>query len=547
MRGRTAAKRPQPKSREERILPKNQGTWQREVRLSADTVTIVTHDKATRRLIVTARTRDGRTYPLRYKLLDRRQLRIDSRDTATILLSVAERPPLDRQWWYRSLQSATQVLMMVRSASLTYRDDYSLSVPGFLPTIGDVFGQRGGHLMAPGLAFAFGTVDDTYVSRALDRGWLLTVDSIASPATANHTTDLQLRAVLEPLRGLRIDLHASRTHTRARTIQYMYSGMPTTLSGSFSMTTLSLKSALESTGSATGGYRSASFSRFCRSLEGYRQRAAAAYGSVPDAYHATVMIPAFLSAYTSSGGSGSFFPSLASMLPNWTVRYTGLSALSWVADHFKSITLSHAYRSIYAVGSYSATNAATLADYSVPTVSLNEAFSPLLGIDVSLHNDLSVKLEYRTTRIVSLSTTSVQINESRSNDWVLGMAYTISDFNLFGTAGNRRVSRAQRSQRQQPDSQKSVKTGVNHDLSLRLDLSLRRQASLSRDIATATSAANSGNTALRLSFVADYTLSRLLTLSAYYDRQTNTPLLSSASYPTTTHDFGLSLKVSLSR
>ena len=547
VRGRTAAKRPQPKSREERILPKNQGTWQREVRLSADTVTIVTHDKATRRLIVTARTRDGRTYPLRYKLLDRRQLRIDSRDTATILLSVAERPPLDRQWWYRSLQSATQVLMMVRSASLTYRDDYSLSVPGFLPTIGDVFGQRGGHLMAPGLAFAFGTVDDTYVSRALDRGWLLTVDSIASPATANHTTDLQLRAVLEPLRGLRIDLHASRTHTRARTIQYMYSGMPTTLSGSFSMTTLSLKSALESTGSATGGYRSASFSRFCRSLEGYRQRAAAAYGSVPDAYHATVMIPAFLSAYTSSGGSGSFFPSLASMLPNWTVRYTGLSALPWVADHFKSITLSHAYRSIYAVGSYSATNAATLADYSVPTVSLNEAFSPLLGIDVSLHNDLSVKLEYRTTRIVSLSTTSVQINESRSNDWVLGMAYTISDFNLFGTAGNRRVSRAQRSQRQQPDSQKSVKTGVNHDLSLRLDLSLRRQASLSRDIATATSAANSGNTALRLSFVADYTLSRLLTLSAYYDRQTNTPLLSSASYPTTTHDFGLSLKVSLSR
>ena len=546
-RGRTAVKRQQPKSREERILPKNQGTWQREVRLSADTVTIVTHDKATRRLTVTARTRDGRTYPLRYKLLDRRQLRIDSRDTATILLSVAERPPLDRQWWYRSLQSATQVLMMVRSASLTYRDDYSLSVPGFLPTIGDVFGQRGGHLMAPGLAFAFGTVDDTYVSRALDRGWLLTADSIASPATANHTTDLQLRAVLEPLRGLRIDLHASRTHTRARTIQYMYSGMPTTLSGSFSMTTLSLKSALESTGSATGGYRSASFSRFCRSLEGYRQRAAAAYGSVPDAYHATVMIPAFLSAYTSSGGSGSFFPSLASMLPNWTVRYTGLSALPWVADHFKSITLSHAYRSIYAVGSYSATNAATLADYSVPTVSLNEAFSPLLGIDVSLHNDLSVKLEYRTTRIVSLSTTSVQINESRSNDWVLGMAYTISDFNLFGTAGNRRVSRAQRSQRQQPDSQKSVKTGVNHDLSLRLDLSLRRQASLSRDIATATSAANSGNTALRLSFVADYTLSRLLTLSAYYDRQTNTPLLSSASYPTTTHDFGLSLKVSLSR
>ena len=38
-----------------------------------------------------------------------------------------------------------------------------------------------------------------------------------------------------------------------------------------------------------------------------------------------------------------------------------------------------------------------------------------------------------------------------------------------------------------------------------------------------------------------------VTFSAYYDLQTNTPLLSSSSYPTTTHDFGVSLKFSLTR
>ncbi len=59
--------------------------------------------------------------------------------------------------------------------------------------------------------------------------------------------------------------------------------------------------------------------------------------------------------------------------------------------------------------------------------------------------------------------------------------------------------------------------------------------------------ASSGNTAFKLSFMADYTLSRLLTMSFYYDSQTNTPLLTSSSYPTTTHDFGLSLKFSLTR
>ena len=82
---------------------------------------------------------------------------------------------------------------------------------------------------------------------------------------------------------------------------------------------------------------------------------------------------------------------------------------------------------------------------------------------------------------------------------------------------------------------------------MRADFSLRSQAAITRDIASGVSAASSGNSALKISFAADYTLSRLLTLTFYYDRQTNTPLLSSSSYPTTTRDFGFSLKFSLTR
>ena len=97
------------------------------------------------------------------------------------------------------------------------------------------------------------------------------------------------------------------------------------------------------------------------------------------------------------------------------------------------------------------------------------------------------------------------------------------------------------------ESKTASKSGVNHDLNLRLDISLRKQAAITRDIATGVSSASSGNSAFKLSFMADYTLSRLLTLTAYYDQQTNTPLLSSSSYPTTTYDFGLSMKFSLTR
>ena len=96
-------------------------------------------------------------------------------------------------------------------------------------------------------------------------------------------------------------------------------------------------------------------------------------------------------------------------------------------------------------------------------------------------------------------------------------------------------------------NQRTTKKGVNHDLNTRFDVSFRRQAAITRDIATGVSSASSGNTAFKLSFMADYTLSRLLTLTAYYDQQTNTPLLSASSYPTTTYDFGLSMKFSLTR
>ena len=88
---------------------------------------------------------------------------------------------------------------------------------------------------------------------------------------------------------------------------------------------------------------------------------------------------------------------------------------------------------------------------------------------------------------------------------------------------------------------------MNHDLNLRLDISFRKQAAITRDIASGMSSASSGNSAFKLSFMADYTLSRLMTITAYYDQQTNTPLLANSSYPTTTRDFGLSLKFSLTR
>ena len=579
-------------------LPKNKKGFEKEITLLPDTLMKIKHGKNSKRLIVSAKTEDGKPFQLKYRKIDNNTIGIKSRLDSALKLKITVTPkePLDNKSWYKTMQTIARTLMMVRNVSLSYSNQYSMSLPGFMPSVGDAFGQkRNQGAWAPGLDFAFGLTGDSYVDKARDRGWLLLSDSIATPASTNKTEDLQVRMTLEPVRNLKIDLNAARTQTTARSVQYMYEGSPTTQSGTFSMTTLSLRSAFEGMGDAEHGYHSASFERFCNSLESFRQRVEQRYvgatypqgsalaGQPFDAanggvglYSADVMVPAFLAAYTSSGGNSlNIFPTLSRMLPNWTVRYSGLSKLPWFRDVFKSVNINHSYKSIYAVGAYQSystfmelmgpglgfiSDATTgmpvpSSMYNVSTVSINESFSPLLGIDVTLQNNLTCKLEYKTIRTLNLSMTSVQINESSSHDWVLGMGYTISNFNPFGPkarkvkAGRKSGNGQNGAQQKQNSSSRNNRSssGYNSDLKLRLDLSYRKQAAISRDIASMTSAASSGNTAFKLSFSADYSFSRLLTMSFYYDRQTNTPLLTSSSYPTTTRDFGLSLKFSLTR
>lgn len=575
-----------------KALPKNKRAFEREITLLPDTTFKIRHGKNTKRLIVHAKTEDGKVFPLKYKKVDNNQIRIISKvDTAMkVKLSVLAKEPLDDKKWYKGLQLASRLAMMVRNVSINYRSSYQLTLPGFLPSVGDAFGQKKVGQMAPGLDFAFGMVGDDYIEKARNNDWLLCNDSIATPATTSRTDNLTLRATLEPVKDFKIDLSATRTKTTQKSIQYMYEGTPTTQSGAFQMTTISLGSAFEGMGNANSGYRSKTFEKFVNSLAGFRNRVEAQYaGTVYPAgsalaggkfdasrtpvnqYSSDVMIPAFLKAYTSMGGNSlSVFPALSRMLPNWTIRYSGLGRLPWFNEHFKSININHSYKSVFAVGSYNSystfqeymnglgfvSDAATgnpspSSMFNISQVSINESFSPLLGMDVTFNNNMTVKAEYRQTRVLNLSMTSVQLNEALSKDWVIGMGYRINNFDVFGWGAKASRSKSKGGNKnaanKNASTTKTVQNGTNHDLNLRLDFSFRKQAAIVRDIASMVSSASSGNNALKLSFSADYTFSKLLTMSFYYDRQTNTPLLSSSSYPTTTQDFGLSIKFSLTR
>ena len=231
---------------------------------------------------------------------------------------------------------------------------------------------------------------------------------------------------------------------------------------------------------------------------------------------------------------------------------------------FKSFNINHSYKSVYAVGSYNTystfmsymgsigfiqdvtTGTPTPSSmYDVSTVSINEQFSPLIGVDMTFNNNLTLKAEYRKARVLTLSMTSQQLTETRSNDLVIGCGYKVADLNLF--APRKRARRKQRNKKLDEKTTPQASTGFSNDLNLRFDLTFRDQSAINRDILSVRSQATSGNRAVQASFTADYALSRFLTLSAYYDRQMNRPLLTSSSYPTVTQDFGISLKFMLTR
>ena len=542
-----------------------------EITLLTDSQLTIAHGLKSKKLVINARTKKGRPYKLKYKVKDENNIIIKNKDTIPLKLTITPKPKSENSEFMKRMQYPTRFLMMLRSMSINYTNNYSMSLPGFMPNTGDMFGQNKlNGTYAPGLDFAFGLTSDSYLQRAFDKGWLLCNDSVAVQASTSAAENLVLKFVLEPLTDVKIDLNADWQRNKSRNIQYMYAGMPETQSGGFTMTTITIGNSFD-VGSESNNYRSSTFNRFVSNLEGIRQELEDKYtgtmypensalagqvfnpenGTV-NKYSAEVMLPAFLSTYSGrEGNSGlrDLFPSFLHMLPNWNIRYAGLSRLPFFQKHFKSVNITHGYKSVYAVGSYSTystymeyTNGLGYVNntttglpvpssrYNISTASINESFSPLLGIDVTTNNNLSLGVKYVKSRVLNLSVTAIQLVETHSKELVMNAGYKIVNLKMLGAS-----------------SKASKSNKVSNDLNLRASFSFKNMTSLCRSIDRGTTQATSGTESFNYSLSADYTYSRMLNMSFFFERKKTIPLISSSSYPTTTTDFGVSLKFSLTK
>lgn len=492
---------------------------------------------------------------------------------------------------------AAQTLMMLKSININWSYKSRNDIPGFEGMIGDFFGQYhspGG--LQPGWKFAFGlNGGEKFIEKLKADNQLVLNENNITPAIYNETRNLRLDASLEPLPGLKIDLNALYEKNHRTEIQYIYDDMPKKQGGSFAMTVQSLSSAFE-TSNAGNNYHSRTFEKFLKNREIIASRTRDRYSNskYPDQgflagsgfegkpfdsnngdialNSADVLIPAFLAAYTGKDPNSiklTPFPDISSLLPNWLISYNLMKLFPPLGDYMQSFTLTHQYLSQYRVGSFeSYMSWVSLGDgsdlgyvrdavsgapipstvFNISSASIQESFNPLIEARGVWDNNLGIHLRINKSRALNLNIASFQIVETNDLDIVTGLGYRITNFNRiigFGSNSAQKKRRPPSENRIEGDMQPEKTSIFSNDLNLRLDISRKTTHALIRKIEEEFTQATSGIRTTTISFSADYSVSRAITLRAFFDKMVNRPLVSSGSYATSTTSAGISLRFNM--
>jgi len=275
-------------------------------------------------------------------------------------------------------------------------------------------------------------------------------------------------------------------------------------------------------------------------------------------YSQDVLIPAFLAAYT--GKDPNNVPLIGQNnatirtnpfrgilpKPNWRVTYTGLTKLPALAEKFSMITLSHGYNSTLSMNSFASAllyrdpfglGAPGFVDtvsgnyipyFLVPNLSMQEAFAPLIGIDITTINQLNLKFEYKRSRQLSLSLVDFQLAETRSTEWVFGFSWR---------------KRGIRLPFQLPFMRGKT---MENDLSFKLDLSMRDEQQSNSRLDQSNAYGTGGQKVITIQPAIDYVLNNRINLKFFFDQRRAIPYISTSA-PITNTRAGVQVRISLAQ
>jgi cell surface protein SprA len=454
-----------------------------------------------------------------------------------------------------------RAIMSVRNVSGTYALNDGTLLPGYnqetsvlgfnngfsAPLGGFVFGQQRYDLWGKETGFNIATT-------AAENGWLVKNQDLNKQYTTTHSQNLNLRASLEPIKDVAIELTMTRTFGNNSSEFYRwdessqrYESQSKVETGTLTYSNVSIGSAFALIGKE---YQSATFDKLLTNRQlvsellgqnnSNSEQLTSGYYKGYSGTQQEVVTGAFLTSYTSRGISEKNVNPVKNMpLPNWSVNYNGLTKFKFAKKMLKNFVLRHAYNSTVSVSglqtnlnaSFDNNGDATafdinnnyIADRQLQNITITERFAPLLGFDATWNikgQGLITKFEYKKDRSATLSLNNNQVTEVNGKEWVVGLGYKFTKVKL------------------------PFEKIPPSDINIRFDLSVRDNLTVIRKIVENTNQATAGQRVVSIKSSADYNVTQNLTLQLYYDQVINTPKIAT-SFPTGNMSCGIRLRFNL--
>ncbi len=443
------------------------------------------------------------------------------------------------------------LLTSVKNINVAFTQTKGTFLPGYMPRV-SYFGldEVTG---APGLGFVFGSQRDIR-DMALSHGWI-TRDTLQTQLYINTLReDLSLTGLIEPIKDLSITLTANKNRTLNYSSNFRYDrtsqsfeNLSPFTTGDYSVSFISIGTAFSE---KNGNTFSKLFNQFMSNRQVVSQRLGAqnvnsrgsslGFADGYDRNSQDVIVSAFLAAYTGKDASSSSLNSLPKIpLPNWRLNYRGLTRIGFLDERFSSIDIRHSYRSVYSINGfnslirYKETNGSVssrdenenfLPVYQYSQVTIAEQFSPLIGVDTRLKNNMTANFEIGRTRMLGLSLANSQLAQLSENNMVFGLGYRTTKFRFpFGLF-------------------KELKMDNNMDFKLDVAVRDNKTVIYRADVDEAEVSSGAKNITLRPSV--DYILNQRFNVRVFYDSNVTKPY-TSQTFNTSFSNFGFSLRITL--
>ncbi len=473
-----------------------------------------------------------------------------------------------------ALKFVGRLILSVKRININYSDNSSSTIYGYMDST-QLLGMdlRTGE---PGLGYIFGKQPgNNFVQNLAAKGYITTDSTLNFQNQQNFSQKIHITALLQPFRDFNIDLNLDKTFGKSTTDLFKdtssnsgFLQLTPYTTGTFTISYISLKTMFAKVSTEQV---SSTFTQF----ENYRVILSQRLGSVNpysavvgsngyyqgyQEYSQDVLIPAFLAAYSGtspykiglinetnssirSNPFSSYIPK-----PNWRISYNGLAKLPGFDNIFTSFNLTHAYTSTLSMGSFNSSllyqdplgirypgfidtvSGSFVPYFTIPNITVQEAFSPLLNLDMQFVNRLQARVGYSRSRQLSLSLVDYQLVESHSNEFTFGGGWKKKGLPLpfkIKMPGKTEASKK-----------------LDNEMNFRLDISIRNDITTNSILDQTATLPTGGQTVVRISPSIDYVMSNRINAKLYFDQTRTTPKIST-SPPIVTTRAGIQIRISL--